>query len=102
MSTHPAEQATPTAERPESGTIGSAGVPLFTVEHWLEDGDHVFRSTEFDMTIGAPDIGAAAGQVHRERLRSLGLHGGAAEPDRGRAAARQPARVSVSSAARGA
>lgn len=60
MSTHPAEQAMPTAERPESGTIGSAGVPLFKVEHWLEDGDHVFRSIEFDMTIGAPDIGAAA------------------------------------------
>lgn len=50
----------PTAERPESGTIGSAGIPLFRVEHWLEGGDHVFRSTEFDMTIGAPDIGAAA------------------------------------------
>lgn len=50
----------PTAERPESGTIGSAGVPLFTVEHWLEDGEHVFRSAEFDMTVGAPDIGAAA------------------------------------------
>lgn len=61
MSTYPAaDQTMPTAERPEPGTIGSAGVPLFKVEHWVEDGDHVFRSIEFDVTVGASDIGAAA------------------------------------------
>lgn len=52
-------EGAPTAEHPERGTIASAGVPLFPVEHWVEDGEHVFRSSEFDLIIGDADFDAA-------------------------------------------
>jgi hypothetical protein len=53
---HTTDQAPLTAERPEQGTIRYAGVPAFAVEHWVEGGDHVFRSTEFDLIAGDPDM----------------------------------------------
>jgi hypothetical protein len=39
--------------------IRIAGVPAFEVEHWLEDGDYVFRSTEFELAAGAADMSGA-------------------------------------------
>ncbi len=56
---HGTEHSLTTAERPERGTISYAGVPMFDAEHWVEAGDHVFRSTEFDLIAGDPDIGRA-------------------------------------------
>jgi hypothetical protein len=42
----------PTAEAPEVGVIGIVvdrkQIPISQVEHWIEDGMHVFRSMEFD------------------------------------------------------
>jgi hypothetical protein len=49
----------PTPDHPETGMIGIAGIPTFEVEHWLEDGDYVFRSTEFELAAGATDMSAA-------------------------------------------
>ena len=61
MSTHshPMTEGAPTVEHPEQGVIGSAGVPLFPVEHWVEDGEHVFHSSEFDLVVGDADFDAA-------------------------------------------
>lgn len=51
-SRHPDSVSAPTAEAPESGVIaiavGRSVVPISQVEHWTEDGMHVFRSTDFD------------------------------------------------------
>lgn len=49
----PAESAAaPTADCPQAGIIavqiGEHQIPLSPVEHWVEDGAHVFRSTTFD------------------------------------------------------
>jgi hypothetical protein len=49
----------PTPDHPETGMIGIAGVPTFEVEHWLEDGHYVFRSTEFELVGGAADMPSA-------------------------------------------
>jgi hypothetical protein len=49
------EHSVPPAEHPERGAISYAGA-VFDVEHWVEGGEHVFRSTEFDLTVGDPDI----------------------------------------------
>lgn len=39
-------------DNPEFGTIGvqigEHRIPISSIEHWVEDGLHVFRSTEFD------------------------------------------------------
>jgi hypothetical protein len=49
----------PTPDHPEIGMIGIAGLPTFEVEHWLEDGDYIFRSTEFELVAGAADMPSA-------------------------------------------
>lgn len=49
----------PTEEAPELGALELAGVMLTKGEHWVEDGDFVFRSTEFDVIAGAPTFDAA-------------------------------------------
>ncbi|HXQ21187.1 MAG TPA: hypothetical protein VN812_05895 [Candidatus Acidoferrales bacterium] len=48
-----------TADLPEVGTICYAGIPAFEVEHWLEDGHYVFRSTEFELVAGDADMATA-------------------------------------------
>jgi len=49
-----------TAENlPEIGTICYANIPVFEVEHWIEDGDYVFRSTEFELVAGDADMATA-------------------------------------------
>lgn len=49
----------PSEQAPENGCIGRFDVVLSEVEHWVEDGDHVFRSLEFDVIAGDPDKGRA-------------------------------------------
>jgi hypothetical protein len=49
----------PTADAPETGTICYADVPAFEVEHWIEDGHYVFRSTEFELAVGDSDMAGA-------------------------------------------
>lgn len=39
----------PTSESPEEGVLTFYDVEVFPALHWVEDGDHVFRSTEFDL-----------------------------------------------------
>jgi hypothetical protein len=46
----------PTEEHPERGYIGVMDVPAFKVEHWLADGEYVFRSSEFDLIAADRDI----------------------------------------------
>lgn len=58
----PAAEQLPTKESPEHGAICLKGVVLSEVAYWVEDGDHVFRSTEFDLIAGDPDRDAAIGK----------------------------------------
>jgi len=44
---------------PEVGMICYADIPAFEVEHWIEDGDYVFRSTEFELVAGDADMATA-------------------------------------------
>jgi hypothetical protein len=57
---HPDTGPAPTAEVPELGVIaiavGGSVVPISQVEHWVEDGLHVFRSTEFDCMATDEDL----------------------------------------------
>lgn len=39
----------PVSESPEEGVLTFYGVEVFPALYWVEDGDHVFRSTEFDL-----------------------------------------------------
>lgn len=50
----------PTEDAPEHGVICREGVVVSDVLHWVEDGDHVFRSTEFDVIAGDADLATAA------------------------------------------
>lgn len=43
----------------DEGTIGMAGVVLSRVIYWVEDGVHVLRSTEFDISASDEDHQAA-------------------------------------------
>jgi hypothetical protein len=58
-----APQQGPTEDAPEVGVIriavGDQAVELSTVEHWVEDGLHVFRSTEFDCIAEGKDLASA-------------------------------------------
>jgi hypothetical protein len=54
-----APNAQPTADKPEIGCISLGGVPLSQVAYWVEDGEHVFRSTEYDVLAAAPDFAGA-------------------------------------------
>ncbi len=49
----------PTADDPGYGTIGIYNQPISDVAYWIEGGDHVFRSVEFDIIAGAPDFDEA-------------------------------------------
>jgi hypothetical protein len=49
----------PTPDHPDTGVIRIAGLPAFDVEHWVEDGAYIFRSTEFELVVGAPDMATA-------------------------------------------
>jgi hypothetical protein len=51
--------AAPTEAAPEEGHIELLGVPMFPVQHWVEAGDHVFRSEELGVVAGDPDLDAA-------------------------------------------
>lgn len=44
----------PSAENPLIGTIGMFNQVISKAAYWVEDGDHVFRSLEFDVIAGAP------------------------------------------------
>ncbi|MHB1539288.1 MAG: hypothetical protein ACYCUM_10050 [Solirubrobacteraceae bacterium] len=47
-------------EQREHGVICYAKLPLFAVEHWVEgNGEHVFRSGEFDLIVGDRDLDTA-------------------------------------------
>jgi len=54
-----ATQTNTLATQRELGSICYAGIPAFEVEHWVEDGDYIFRSTEFELTVGDADINVA-------------------------------------------
>jgi hypothetical protein len=56
---HTTAQDSPTAEHPEQGQICYAGIPAFAVEHWIECGEYVFRSTEFELVVGDPVMSQA-------------------------------------------
>jgi hypothetical protein len=45
-----------TSDAPEEGVLRFGGVPVFAVDHWVEGDEHVFRSKEFPLTVGDPDI----------------------------------------------
>lgn len=49
-----------TFDVPEEGELSLYGTRISGVEHWFEDGDHVLRSTEFDLIAGAPSLEEAA------------------------------------------
>jgi hypothetical protein len=49
----------PTEESPEVGVIVYADEPIFEAEHWIEDGEHVLRSTEFELVAGDSSLTAA-------------------------------------------
>lgn len=44
------------------GAIFWREVPISDVEHWTEDGNHIFRSTEFDMLVANEDEQRAVDQ----------------------------------------
>jgi len=52
MTATAATTSPPTADAPDLGVIGLGGVEISQVAYWVEDGEHVFRSTEYDV-IGA-------------------------------------------------
>jgi hypothetical protein len=52
----PTQEPAPTERAPEYGQIGWFDVVISEVEHWVEDGDFVFRSLEFDVIAGDPDL----------------------------------------------
>lgn len=54
----------PTEEAPETGAIALFDITLSEGERWVQDGDYVFRSTEFDVT--------AAGSSFEEGLHRFG------------------------------
>jgi hypothetical protein len=43
-------------EAPEYGEVCLHGVRIATAAHWVEDGEHVLRSLEFDLIVGAPSL----------------------------------------------
>ena len=45
-----------TAENPHVGSVGCYGVELSKVAYWREDGDHVFRSMEYDVIAADEDF----------------------------------------------
>jgi hypothetical protein len=50
---------TPTEEAPDVGRVVAAGVTLSEGMHWLEDGAHVIRSTEFELIGEGDDLDEA-------------------------------------------
>lgn len=48
-----------TEESPEYGFVTALDIVISAAEHWIEDGVHVLRSTEFDVTAGDPDFRTA-------------------------------------------
>lgn len=66
-------QPLPTEENPELGAVRFEEVPITEAEHWVEDGLHVFRSTEFDVTAAAPDEWEAARKLLRN-VEDYGQH----------------------------
>ncbi|HEV3094970.1 MAG TPA: hypothetical protein VGY30_10705 [Solirubrobacteraceae bacterium] len=46
----------PTEEHPERGYISIMGIAVFQVEHWIDAGEHIFRSSEFDLIAADPDL----------------------------------------------
>ena len=66
--------ATPTEENPDRGRVAAVGgVVLSDAEHWVEDGVHVIRSTEFPVIAGADDFDGAVDQFG-EKLEDLWLY----------------------------
>jgi hypothetical protein len=52
----------PNPESPEIGRITFGGELISEVAYWVEDGDHLFRSTEFDVYAADPDRATAIGK----------------------------------------
>lgn len=55
MVAHLDNQTTTGSAAVEDGSIGAVGVVLSRVIHYVEDGMHVFRSTEFDIAAADED-----------------------------------------------
>jgi hypothetical protein len=52
-------QAQPTEVSPDYGGVQIIGLPVGAAEHWVEDGIHVIRGSEFDVIAGDPDFQTA-------------------------------------------
>jgi hypothetical protein len=64
MATAPTPQAAPLTEAsPEYGCVRVLGHLVSEAEHWEENGVHVLRSVEFDVTAGDPDFQKAVDQL---------------------------------------
>jgi hypothetical protein len=55
--------STLTEAAPEYGTVSLLGLPITDAEHWIEDGVHVLRSLDFDVTVGDRDFWAAVDKL---------------------------------------
>jgi hypothetical protein len=60
------DQSHPTEDEREIGCITWYDVRISDVEHWVEDGDYVFRSREFDVIAGAPSLDEAVQKFVQE------------------------------------
>jgi hypothetical protein len=57
---HTASSPPPTEEKPETGVVGLGDVVLSAAEHFVgDDGVHVIRSLEFDVSTHAEDVDSA-------------------------------------------
>jgi hypothetical protein len=43
-------------EAPDTGQVCAHGVRLSSAVHWVEDGEHIIRSTEFDLIASGPTL----------------------------------------------
>lgn len=59
----------PTEDAPEVGAIKLFGIKLSDGERWEQDGDYVFRSTEFDVIAAAPSFEEGLRRFGSELLR---------------------------------
>jgi hypothetical protein len=61
----------PTEEAPELGRVVAAGVTVSEGLHWVEDGVHIIRSSEFDLMGQGDDLDEAVADFSRSGARSL-------------------------------
>jgi hypothetical protein len=71
----------PTEEAPEHGRVVAAGVTVSDGVHWLEDGVHVIRSSEFDLMGQGDDLDDAVTDFIGQALDLLWYLNGEIERD---------------------